>query len=104
MDVYSRRIVGWAMADHMRTELIVDAFEMAIATRRPAPGLVHHSDHGSQYTSFTFGKTLRNAGVAASMGRVKTCYDMFFTTPPMSTGSGCTNDYRSTGIPFGGHA
>lgn len=75
MDVYSRRIVGWSMAEHMRTELIIDAFEMAIHTRKPAPGLVHHSDHGSQYTSYTFGKTLKNAGVEPSMGRVKTCYD-----------------------------
>ena len=47
-DAYSRRIVGWAMADHMRTELVVDALQMAVARRRPAPGLIHHSDQGSQ--------------------------------------------------------
>jgi putative transposase len=75
MDVWSRRIVGWAMADHMRAELVIQAFEMAVATRRPPPGLVHHSDHGAQYTSYAFGKTLRESGVLASMGRVRTCYD-----------------------------
>jgi len=47
-DAYSRRIVGWSMADHMRAELVVDALQMAVARRRPAPGLIHHSDQGSQ--------------------------------------------------------
>jgi putative transposase len=47
-DAYSRRIVGWSMADHMRAELVVDALQMAISRRRPAPGLIHHSDQGSQ--------------------------------------------------------
>jgi putative transposase len=75
MDVWSRRIVGWAMADNMRAELVVAAFEMAVARRQPPPGLVHHSDHGAQYTSYTMGKRLRDAGVLASMGRVRTCYD-----------------------------
>ncbi|MCB0879169.1 MAG: IS3 family transposase [Thermoleophilia bacterium] len=75
LDVFSRRIVGWAMADHMRAELVIGAFEMALAARRPAPGLIHHSDHGSQYTSYAFGKTLRTAGVLPSMGRVRTCFD-----------------------------
>jgi putative transposase len=51
MDCYSRRIVGWAIADHLRAELVVDALEMAVARRRPAAGLVHHSDQGGQYTS-----------------------------------------------------
>ena len=75
MDVWSRRIVGWAMADNMRAELVVSAFEMAVSRRRPTPGLVHHSDHGSQYTSYVMGKKLRDAGVLASMGQVRTCYD-----------------------------
>jgi putative transposase len=55
LDVYSRRIVGWAMANHMRKELVVDALNMAIFRRKPA-AVVHHSDHGSQYTSIAFGK------------------------------------------------
>jgi putative transposase len=62
VDAFSRRVVGWAMADHLRTELILDAVGMAIQTRRPArEQLIHHSDRGSQYTSFEFGRTLRAA-------------------------------------------
>jgi putative transposase len=75
MDCYSRRIVGWSMADHMRAELVVDALEMAVARRRPDPGLVHHSDQGSQYVSLTFGHTAGEAGIAVSMGSVGDCYD-----------------------------
>lgn len=75
MDLFSRRIVGWSIERHMRAELVIEAFEMAVANRLPAKGLVHHSDHGSQYTSYVFGKTLRDAGILPSMGRVKTCYD-----------------------------
>ena len=67
-DAYSRRIVGWSMADHMRAELVVDALQMAIARRRPAPGLIHHTDHGSQYVSLGFGQAAGDAGIARSMG------------------------------------
>jgi putative transposase len=48
LDSFSRRIVGWSMADHLRTELVLDALDMAVAQRQPAPGLVHHTDHGCQ--------------------------------------------------------
>jgi putative transposase len=75
LDAYSRRVVGWGMADHMRAELVVDALEMACWHRRPGSGLVHHSDHGSQYTSLAFGRCLREAGIAQSMGTVGDCYD-----------------------------
>jgi putative transposase len=75
VDAFSRKVVGWAMADHLRTELVLDAVGMAIHVRRPAPGLVHHTDRGSQYTSYEFGKTLRNSGLLASMGRVGSAYD-----------------------------
>lgn len=75
MDVYSRKIVGWSMADNMRADLVISSLEMALHYRKPPPGLVHHTDHGSQYTSYAFGKTLRSAGILPSMGRVKTCYD-----------------------------
>jgi putative transposase len=75
MDLFSRRIVGWSMADHMRTELVVDALEMAVARRRPAPGLVHHSDQGSQFVALTFGHAAGDAGIALSMGSVGDCYD-----------------------------
>jgi putative transposase len=75
LDVWSRRVVGWAMAEHLRTELVCDALEMAIWNRRPDPGLVHHSDQGCQYTSLAFGRRLREAGLVASMGSVGDCYD-----------------------------
>jgi putative transposase len=74
-DVFSRRIVGWSMADHMRTELVLDALQMALEHRRPAPGLIHHSDQGSQYVSLAFGQTARAAGIAQSMGSRGDCFD-----------------------------
>jgi putative transposase len=75
LDVYSRRIVGWAMADHLRTELVIEAVEMAIGRRRPADEVIHHSDQGSQYTSLAFGRRLRDAGLVASMGSRGDCFD-----------------------------
>ena len=75
LDAFSRRVVGWAMADHLRAELVLDALEMATWNRRPSPGLVHHSDHGCQYTSLAFGQRCRRAGIAVSMGSVGDCYD-----------------------------
>lgn len=75
IDAYSRRVVGWSMASHLRTELVLDALEMALWNRRPGPGLIHHSDHGCQYTSLAFGHRCREAGIAASMGSVGDCFD-----------------------------
>ena len=75
MDVCSRKIVGWAMREDLRSELVVDALGMAVSRRRPRPGLVHHSDRGSQYTSLAFGRTLRDSGLVASMGRRGDAYD-----------------------------
>jgi transposase InsO family protein len=75
MDACSRKVVGWSMRPHMRSELVQDALDMAIIRRHPAAGLVHHTDHGSQYTALTFGHELRRHGIEPSMGRVKTCYD-----------------------------
>jgi len=75
VDAWSRRVVGWSMATHLRTALVMAALEMAIAGRRPADGLVHHSDRGTQYTSLAFGRRLREAGIAASMGSVGDAYD-----------------------------
>ena len=74
IDVWSRRVVGWAMADHLRTELVMDAFDMAIKQRRPTD-VIHHSDQGCQYTSTAFSKRCRNLGVRPSMGSVGDCYD-----------------------------
>ena len=75
LDAFSRRIVGWSMADHLRTELVLDALDMAISQRDPAPGLVHHSDHGCQYTSLAFGRRLTDAKIAGSMGTVGDALD-----------------------------
>jgi putative transposase len=75
LDAFSRRVVGWAMADHLRTELVLDALEMALWNRRPAGGVIHHSDHGCQYTSLAFGTRCRRAGITLSMGSVGDCYD-----------------------------
>jgi putative transposase len=74
-DAYSRRIVGWAMTEHMRTELVADALQMAVARRRPKPGLIHHSDQGSQYVALGFGQQARDAGIAVSMGSKGDAYD-----------------------------
>ena len=75
LDAWSRRVVGWSMACHLRAELVTAALDMAIARRRPAAGLVHHSDHGVQYTSVAFGRRLREAGISASMGSIGDSYD-----------------------------
>lgn len=75
LDAYSRRIVGWSMANNLRTELVLDAVNMAIYTRRPEPGLIHHSERGSQYTSVEFSSRLKEAGLLPSMGSVAGAYD-----------------------------
>ena len=67
-DAFSRRVVGWSMADHMRSELVVDALQMAIARRQPEAGLIHHSDQGAQFVSLAFGQAAAKAGIARSMG------------------------------------
>jgi putative transposase len=73
---FSRRVVGWSIADHIRSELVVDALQMAIWRRQPDKGkTVAHSDHGSQYTSWVFGRRLRGAGLLGSMGSVGDCFD-----------------------------
>ncbi|MFN2449163.1 MAG: IS3 family transposase [Candidatus Baltobacteraceae bacterium] len=74
LDVYSRRVVGWAMANHLRTELVLDALNMALYRRKPS-GVIHHSDQGCQYTSIAFEKRYKEAGVQPSMGPVGDCYD-----------------------------
>jgi len=80
MDAYSRLVIGWSIAEHMRTELVTDALGMAILRRQSSRNpesspTVLHSDHGAQYTSWAFGQRLRAAGLLASMGTVGDCYD-----------------------------
>ena len=74
LDVWSRRVVGWAMAEHLRTELVRAALDMAVAQRRPT-SVIHHSDQGCQYTAIAFGARCREAGIRPSMGSVGDCYD-----------------------------
>jgi putative transposase len=74
LDAFSRRIVGWAMETHLRTELVLQALNLALWQRRPA-AVIHHSDHGSQYTSIAFGQRCHAAGVRPSMGSVGDCFD-----------------------------
>jgi putative transposase len=76
IDAWSRRVVGWSIADHMRAELVADALQMATWRRRPTEGqTVAHSDHGSGYVSWLFGTRLRNAGILGSMGSIGDCFD-----------------------------
>jgi len=76
LDAFSRIVVGWSIADHIRSELVVDALQMAIWRRRPPKDqTVAHSDHGSTYTSWAFGRRLRTAGLLGSMGTVGDCFD-----------------------------
>jgi putative transposase len=74
LDACTRRIVGWAMANHLRTELVLDALNMALHQRRPS-NVIHHSDQGTQYTSIAFGLRCKHAGVRPSMGSVGDCFD-----------------------------
>jgi putative transposase len=74
LDAYSRKIVGWAMANHLRTELVLNALDMAVYRRQPQ-SVIHHSDQGCQYTSIAFGLRCREAGIRPSMGSVGDAYD-----------------------------
>jgi putative transposase len=74
VDAWSRRVVGWSMATHLRTELVLEALNMALGQRRPRE-VIHHSDQGTQYTSIAFGQRCREAGVRPSMGSVGDCFD-----------------------------
>jgi putative transposase len=74
LDAWSRRVVGWSMAVHLRTELVLEALNMALWQRRPGE-VIHHSDQGTQYTSIAFGLRCRDAGVRPSMGSVGDCFD-----------------------------
>jgi putative transposase len=74
LDAWSRRVVGWSMATHLRTQLVLAALDMALEQRRPQE-VIHHSDQGTQYTSIAFGQRCRQAGVRPSMGSVGDCFD-----------------------------
>ncbi len=87
LDAWNREVIGWSIANHLRAEIVCDAFEMARWKRRPQPGtgLIFHSDHGTQYTSWAFGKKLRDTKILKSMGSIGDAYDnavveSFFST------------------------
>ena len=85
LDLYSRKVVGWAMGERPSGQLVRDALEMALQHRRPGPGLVHHSDQGSQYRAADYLRRLENIGAVPSMSRKGNCYDnavaeSFFST------------------------
>jgi putative transposase len=75
LDAFHRKVVGWSMKTHLRTELVLEALEMALWNRRPGPPVIHHSDQGCQYTSIAFGSRCQREGVRPSMGSVGDCYD-----------------------------
>jgi len=75
LDLFSRRVVGWAIAEHMRESLVQDALQMALGRRQPEPGLLHHSDRGIQYASHGYQQTLKRVGVTPSMSRKANCWD-----------------------------
>lgn len=75
IDLYSRKVVGWAIADHMETALVIKALDMAVTRRKPPNGVIFHSDRGCQYTSKAFAKYCRSKKIRRSMGRTGTCYD-----------------------------
>jgi transposase InsO family protein len=78
MDLYSRRVVGWRLAEQMTEELVLDALHQAIRSRQPLPGLIHHSDRGGQYAGHGYRGVLRRAGMRQSMSRAANCYDNAF--------------------------
>jgi len=74
-DLFSRKIVGWEMQDHMRKELVIAALEMAVGQRKPEAGCIHHSDKGGQYTAVLFGERCARAGITPSTGSKGDCFD-----------------------------
>lgn len=85
MDACTKRIVGWSMRDDLEADIVIDALGMATTMRRPSPGLVHHSDRGTQYRSLAFGGTLLEAGILASMGAPGVPHDNAVTESVMAT-------------------
>jgi putative transposase len=85
LDVYSRKVIGWSMARHLRSELVAAALEMAIGRRNPSAGLIHHSDRGVQYTALSFGRKLEEAGIVPSMSRVGSALDNAISESFVST-------------------
>ena len=76
VDVFSRKVIGWAMSEHLHMQIVLEALNMAVRSRHPVPGTtIHHSDHGAQYTAMAYGKRLHATGLVGSMGSVGDAYD-----------------------------
>lgn len=95
IDIATRRVVGWATADHLRTDLVEEALRQAVATRRPAAGVIFHSDRGCQYTSAQFADVARDLGVKLSVGRTGQCWDNALAESFFATIKGELLDHRS---------
>lgn len=95
IDIASRRVVGWACADHLRTDLVEQALREAVATRRPATGVIFHSDRGCQYTSTQYAETARELGVRLSVGRTGQCWDNALAESFFATIKGELLEHRS---------
>ncbi|GAA0631911.1 hypothetical protein GCM10009547_39690 [Sporichthya brevicatena] len=95
IDIASRRVVGWATADHLRTDLVEEALRQAVATRRPAAGVIFHSDRGCQYTSAQFADAARELGVTLSVGRTGQCWDNALAESFFATIKGELLEHRS---------
>ena len=100
IDLYSRPIAGWSTADNLRADLVADAFQKAVKSRRPKPGLIFHSDRGSQYGSKLFRGQLEKAGALQSMSAKANPYDNAWTEPTAgrSTAAGCLKGESSESI------
>ncbi len=113
LDVFSRKAIGWAMSEHLHMQIVLDALNMAVRSRRPVPGsTIHHSDHGAQYTAMAYGQRLKATGLVGSMGSVGDAYDnalmeSFWATlqtdcsiaSPGPTGAPCARRSSSTSRP-----
>jgi putative transposase len=99
LDLFSRRVVGWAMSETMAQNLTIAALRMAITNRRPGPGLIHHSDRGSQYAARAYRRLLEDHGMLCSMSRKGNCWD----NAPMESFFGSMKTELDDGIPFQSH-
>ena len=101
LDVYSRRVVGWSVRPSLAKELATSALKNAIEHQRPRPGLIHHSDRGSQYTSYEYQQMLRREGITISMSRSGSCHD---NAPTESFFGTLKTEMHLRGDPFNSHA
>ena len=103
LDLYARRVVGWAVQPHLRTELALEALQLALGRRVPAPGLVHHSDRGCQYAAEAYQRVLREHGIVCSMSRTGDCWDNAVTESFFADAQDSTHPPPALANAAGGH-